>query len=406
LFLEKKEQEWFYRAYTPEFLSTLAYYYWTNLYAANPAGEPAWWFSHDDVEWKQWAVFGDFTYDLTEKWILSVGARYFDSESERVYEVDKRFISAPGTWPDRAPDAGKRKSDDNDILPKISLTYKFDEEKLVYGLFSQGFRAGGVNRNRRPSPNEEYDSDTLSNYEIGTKTRWLDGRLQVNATAFYMEWKDFQTELVDPAFGTNTCDNDGDGQFDEACPFQIVVFNAGDAEQKGVELSISGIIGDNLDLGLDATFLNAELSNGLVLDPGRPPVPEGSDLPSVPDLKYSVYAQYNWPVNFVSGGSMYARLQYSYVDDMINQLEPFPEEAPGVYPNTPQRTMDSYGIADFSLGLSAGQWQLQAFVDNLTDEDAELYWSTDNHHSFWGRNQLFTNRPREYGLRFLYRWGE
>jgi hypothetical protein len=68
--------------------------------------------------------------------------------------------------------------------------------------------------------------------------------------------------------------------------------------------------------------------------------------------------------------------------------------------------MDAYGIADLSVGLTTGQWEVQAFLNNLTDERAEIYWNTDDHHDFWGRSNLVTNRPQEYGLRFLYRWGK
>lgn len=423
LFYEEKSQEWFYRAYTPEFLSTLAYYYWTNSaysayngYSPNPSGEPAWWFSHDDVEWTQWAAFGDFTYDLTEKWSFSIGGRYFDQESERVYEVDKRFLTAadpdgPGPeiprWPERTPN---RKSSDKDFLGKVGLTYRIDDEKLIYGLFSQGFRAGGVNRNRAETifP-EEYDPDYLDNYEIGAKTRWLDGRLQVNVTAFYMDWTDFQIEVLDPSFAPCP-DPLPDPDFLCAGPFQVIVGNIGDAESTGAELSLRALIGENFDFGFDASYINAETSEDILLtrtddDGNRIPLPAGTRLPISPEWKFSTFGQFNWPVNFVSGGSMYARLQYSWVDKSLNVLEPYPEIPPLEYPNVPQRTMDAYGIADFLVGLNTDHWELQAFVNNLSDERAEHYWSTDNHHTFFGRNQLFTNRPREYGVRLFYRWG-
>ena len=406
VFFEHKEQEWFYRAYTPEFLSTLSYYYWSQvLYAPNPAGEPAWWFSNDDVDWDQWAVFGDFTYDLTEKWTVSVGARYFDAESERIYQVDKRFITAD-SWPQST---GKRKQQDDDIVPKVSVSYKFDDEKLAYALYSRGFRAGGVNRNRGDVERlvfpPQYEPDFLDNYEIGAKTRWLDGRLQVNATAFFMQWDDFQVELIDPSFGA--CEGDEDPNVDPCGqPFQFLVGNASSAEQLGLELSIRALIGERLDFGLDATFLQGELSEDFQIDPDRPPLPDGTDLPGVPDLKYSAYLEYTWPVQFVAGGSIFARVQYSYTDKMLNLLEPFPEAPPGETPNSPQREMDSYGIADFKVGLQTDRWELQGFVNNFTDERAELYWNTLNHHTYWGRNQLNTNRPREYGLRFFYRWGD
>ncbi len=407
VFYETKTQEWWYRTYTPEFSSTLANFCWSAVCyydntqnTPNPAGEPAWWFSHDDVDWDQWAVFGDITFDITENWSLSAGARYFDQESERVYEVDKKFINSPD-WPDRSPDDGKRKSDDSDWVPKVSLTYKFDDDRLVYALYSEGFRAGGVNRNRT-GPGEtvfpqEYKPDYLKNYEAGTKTLLMDGRLQVNATAFLMKWDDFQYEAVDPSF--QSCDIRP-----EPCdgPFQFLVANIGKAEVKGLEFSIRAVIGEGLNVGLDGTWLNTEVTDtGNLIE-----APSGSPLPIAPEQKYSTFAQYTWPANFVSGGEMYARLQYTYTDDSLNRLEPIPEADPGTFPNTPQKTMDAYGIADLSVGLTTEQWEVQAFLNNMTDERAEIYWNADDHHDFWGRSNLATNRPQEYGLRFVYRWGE
>jgi outer membrane receptor protein involved in Fe transport len=419
LFYETKSQEWFYRAYTPEFSSTLANFCWSTAdcgnpyYAANtpnPAGDPAWWFSHDDVEWDQWAVFGDITFNLTDQWILSVGARYFDQESERVYEVDKTFITSP-VWPDFAPDTGKRKSDDSDWVPKISLTYKINEDSLVYALYSEGFRAGGVNRSRGDISRlvfpQEYKPDYLKNHELGTKNLFLDGRLQVNATAFLMKWDDFQIEVVDPSFRPGEPDCTDADPPDALCNngFQVIVGNVGKAEVKGVEFSLKTVVGEGLDLGLDATWLDSEVSEDVLV---TIPVPEGSELPLAPEWKLATYAQYNWPVGFVTNGSMYARAQYTYTDDSLNQLEPFAEVPPGdsgTDGNNPQRTMDAYGVTDFSVGLQANAWELQAFVNNAFDERAELYWNTDDHSTFWGHNQLSTNRPREYGMRFVYRWG-
>jgi outer membrane receptor protein involved in Fe transport len=419
VFYEKKSQEWFYRAYTPEFNNTLARFCWSNVcyydFSGNtPVPGPGlpWWLSHDDVDWKQWAVFGDFTFDLTDQWTLSLGARYFDQESERVYVVDKEFLADPAfdsggrAYPDRSPDEGKRKSDDADWVPKVSLTFKPRDGMLFYGLYSEGFRAGGVNRNRAATifP-EQYEPDTLKNYELGTKLLVADGRLQLNVTLFDMKWEDFQVEVLDPSFSDCPPDPIPPGLLCDG-PFQVIVGNVGNAEVQGVEWSIRTRIGNGLDLGLDGTYLfKAETEDALDV---TIPVPAGSTLPISAELKYAAYAQYNFPVQFIQGGEMYARVQYSFTDSSLNQLEPFPEAPPGNNDNsnTPQRTMDSYGIADVSAGLSTERWELQAFVDNVADERAELYWNTDDHQTYWGRNNLATNRPREYGLRFIYRWGD
>jgi outer membrane receptor protein involved in Fe transport len=181
-----------------------------------------------------------------------------------------------------------------------------------------------------------------------------------------------------------------------------MVGNVGKAKVEGLELSFRALIGEGLDVGLDATWLDARMDGTSEL---LPTVASDAPLPLAPDLKYAVYAQYTWPVGFAEGGEMYVRGQYTFTDDTLNRLEPFPEEPPGTTA-TAQRTMDSYGIADASVGITAERWEVQAFVDNLTDEHAELYWNTDDHQTFWGRNNLATNRPTEYGLRFIYRWGQ
>ena len=395
-FYEKKTEYWEYRAITPNFLDSLSYATWTYYYA--PSGvDPSWWLSVDDTEWTQWAVFGNFSFNFNENWSAEIGLRYFDIDQDRRYFVDKPFIVAPGVWPDATRPAGGN----TDVVPKFSLTYRFDDERMVYALYSEGFRAGGNNRNRTPFTvfPQVFEPDLLKNFEVGTKTRWLDGRLQINATAFFMRWEDYQVEVIDPSF--NPCepgeipDVDRCGQ-----PFQVVVGNVGDAEQMGLELDIRAAPTDNLDLGANMLFLNAETSETFTV---TTVVEEGTRLPNVPDFKFNAWAQYNWPVNFAEGGEMYARLQYTYQGDSRSQLEEFPEVPVGV-PGKPTRIQPSYGIADFRLGLTSGAWEAQLFLNNVTDERAVLYNDVFFNDTFFGGGRITTNRPREYGLQFSYSW--
>ena len=404
VFYEKKTEEWEYLTFTPEFLDTLSYAYWTYIYSANPAGAPAWWRSFDDTTWEQWAVFGEFSYTFLEDWELTVGGRYFDQDMDRFYEVDKAFISAPGTWPDSTSPQGG----DSDFVPKVSLKWNIDEERMIYGLYSEGFRAGGANRNRVPEEDTilplVYGPDLLKNYEFGTKTRWLDNRLQVNATAFYMEWEDYQIETVDPSF--RACEppppavptNAPCGQ-----PFQVMVANAGNAEQLGLEVDIQAVFGEGWELGFNSLWVEAETSEEFVVSDASLPVPKGARLPNTPELKLSTYAQYTWQVNILGADSLYTRLSYAWQDDSLNRLEPWPEDT-----LTAQLVQDSYGIADFVTGLNAGSWEAQFFIKNFTDENAQLFRDTGNWaRRFFGRGErISTNRPREFGVRFLYRWGD
>ena len=397
-FYENKTENWEYRAITPEFLTTLSYYSW--LYSYAPSGvDPSWWLSVDDTEWDQYAVFGNFSYDFNDQWSAEVGLRYFDLEQDRTYFVDKPFIISP-SWPDVVTPQGGNE----DVVPKISVTHRFDDERMMYVLYSEGFRPGGANRNRVPEELTvlplSYDPDKLKNFEVGAKTRWADGRIQLNVTAFFMQWEDYQIETIDPSF--QPC---GPGQSSATDPcdqnFQVLVANVGDAEQLGIEADLRGLIGDNFDYGVNATYVDARTAETFEV---TTVVQKGTKLPNVPNLKLNVYGQWNWPVNFVNDGSIYARLQMTHQSDSRTQLEFFPEAPPGVQ-STPTRVQDAYTILDAKIGLVGSNWELQGFVNNITDERAEIYNDVFFHDTFFGRDRLTTNRPIEYGVRLRMDWG-
>jgi len=391
-FYEDKSEYWEYRAITPEFESSLAYAYWTSFYA--PSGvDPSWWLSVDDTEWQQWAVFGHFTYDFGDALSAEVGLRYFDQDMDRTYYVDKPFIITEGF-----PDVVNPQGGNSDVVPKVSLKWNLDDDKMIYGLYSEGWRAGGANRNRTQFTflPQAYEPDLLKNYEIGTKTRWADGRLQINATLFWGKWEDYQIEVVDPS--NKPCEVGQDPDID-LCnqPWQVMVANVGDAEQQGIELEVRAAPTDALDLGLNLTHVKAETSNDFVV---TTLVPKGTSLPNVPELKYNLYAQYNWTIG--DGTNMYVRGQYMWQDESRNQLEDFAHE-PG---ESAAATFiqPSYGIADVKVGLSAEGWNVEAFINNVTDERAVLFDSPYFFDTFFGNRRVNTNRPREIGVRFSYDW--
>lgn len=387
-FYEEKSEDWVYRARTPEFLDTLAYYYWTYFYAPSNT-DPSWWLSADSTDWKQWAVFGNFTYNFSDTFSAEVGIRYFDEEQDRLYLVDKPFVIAPGVWPDSTNPQGGNE----DFVPKVTLSWKLADDKMVYALYSEGFRAGGANRNRTPFTvfPQAFEPDKLKNYELGLKSRWWDNRLQVNATLYRGEWENYQIEVVDPSF--NPCDP-GEIPDVDLCgqPFQVVVGNVGDATQTGVELFMQLAPTERLDLGLNLNYVEAETAEDFVV---TVPVPKGTQLPNVPELKVNAYAQYNWPVNFGQAAEMYLRGQFTWQDESRNQLEEL-----GIF----SRDQPSYGIGDLKLGYRSSSVLVEGFVNNVADERAVIYNSTAFFDTFWGNERVTTNRPREYGVRVAYFW--
>ncbi len=200
-------------------------------------------------------------------------------------------------------------SDENDGVPKLSVSWNVTDNNLVYALYSEGFRPGGTNRNRgEPVLPNQYDSDKLENFEIGTKNTLANGRVRLNATYFDMQWKDYQLEVVDPsnipcgevnAFPEPNC-----GQ-----PWQKVVFNVGNASSKGLEVQFDWAASERITLGANATWLDAKLDEDVSIGEGDP-VPAGSRLPLSPEFKGAFYAQYDWPVSWFGANNAWLRLQW------------------------------------------------------------------------------------------------
>lgn len=366
LYYERFDDHWDFQSRIQDYESTRSFQFWNTYYGAQPGTtNNAFWNSNNHMKTEQYATFGELTYTPWEDWAFTVGARWFDHERDRRY-----FVAQPHG---RIAQDENPVEDESDVTYKVSVSYRIGEGKMVYGLYSEGFRNGGRNIVRPGAVLPAvYDPDFLQNYELGLKSQWADGRLRANVTAFHMVWDDYQLGVVDP------------GPL-----FAVMVINFGDAEIDGVELDMSAVPVDGLDFTLNAIALKAETtsSNELI------GVAEGARLPVSPELKVSTSLQYTFP-NLVLEGNPYVRVGYSYYGDSLNSVEC----------NTPDCDMaevqPSYQIADFKVGLETDAWDVNLFVDNLTDERAQLAVV-----DFVPGGIIRVNRPREYGIGFTYNWG-
>jgi outer membrane receptor protein involved in Fe transport len=328
----------------------------------------------------QYAVFGEVTFDFNEKWSMTTGGRWFDSKRDRTYfqEIPNNHIAVSDN-----PIATLR-----DFAPKLSFRYRFDDERMMYVLYSQGFRNGGANVLRpRSQLARTYEPDFLDNYELGLKSRWADGRVQINATAYHMVWKDYQVEVVDPG------------------PLYAVgVENVGNAEINGLELDTVFAPTQSLEIGANANFLSSEATSTNLLVG----TPDGARLPNTPEFKAGVYAEYTWPMQIVSG-SGFVHVSYSYTGDQLNDID---QTLAGADP--PLR-MAPVQVTDLNIGIEGDTWDLSFSVDNVFDERGQIYRGYQVAHPLndqsvnclLSRNLCLVtvNRPREYGLSFTKRWG-
>ena len=137
---------------------------------------------------------------------------------------------------------------------------------------------------------------------------------------------------------------------------------------------------------------------------------KGMRLPLTPDYKAAAWAEYRRPTSLLGADNYFFRLQWSFTGDSLNRLE---ELSPLDSPNA-QFVNPSYNIGDFRVGLVGGDWQVDVFVNNLTEEGASYTSGTGQY--LWGAGNLgegrahhqnaYVNRPRELGMRFMKRWGD
>jgi outer membrane receptor protein involved in Fe transport len=179
-----------------------------------------------DYNSKSYALFGQVTFNLTDRLSWTIGGRYTDEEKEASYittsddffsQRDLRAASLSGNdglfWALRPiqvhipSNAASDTFEDDDLSLATNLNYELSDAVSVFARFAQGYKAGGLNLNGtigqqpgNPTPtlaNNEFDSETSDSFELGMKSFLLDRTLQLNATLFYQETQDFQTNSFD-----------------------------------------------------------------------------------------------------------------------------------------------------------------------------------------------------------------
>ena len=384
------------------------------------------WTAGQNTDWSQKAIFGEFTWHINDAWDLTVGGRYFDRSNTSSYWVNNpgRDSYDVGAYANdeeyREANGGRpmpREGSETQFVPKVSLSYKINDEDMVYALYSEGVRQGGVNRSRGdPFFPVVYDSDLMRNYEAGYRSSFADGRGRLNLTYYHMVWEDYQLEALDPSF--QTCIDPGTGEEDpnlkvpHVCgqPWQTVIANLGEATITGFNVTLDYAPSENWVLGLNYENMDAKTDSEHNLDDDpEMEIEKGWKLPLTPDYKAAAWAEYHKPISLLGAHDFFVRLQWSFTGESLNRLEPF-----GLDSSTPQFVNPSYNIGDIRVGIVGDDWQFDVFIKNLLDERAVYLYGSGPPGTYQaaqiseGRphhQNAYINRPREFGVRYTKRWG-
>lgn len=333
-------------------------------------GEPLVWITKQVRKDKDRAVFGEVSYDLSEKFTATAGLR--------LYKLKNSLIGYYGTASSRYceaqpcldhPNLDKSTKEDGATY-KFNLSYKMDEDKMVYATYSKGFRPGGVNRALTGVVAPAYEQDFVYNYELGWKTSFLDRRLRFNGAIYLLDWKNFQYSFLDFSISPLT-----------------LITNVGQARTKGIEFDTVFAATERLTLSLSGSYNDAKLQEDYYQDEdarqaGDVSAPDGTRMPFVPKLKLTATARYGFEI-----GSLPAYFQgsWSHTGESWNNLK------------VADRVLQpSYDLVNVALGVEGDGWTAEIFADNITDERAVVFADQNNFVDM----PVYTNRPRRFGIRF------
>lgn len=339
---------------------------------------------------KQFAIFGEVSYDITDAFTATAGGRYYDFKETRSFVSGGLFANG-----DNRTDSTKSSG----FTPRFLLSYDVSDNVTVNAQASKGFRLGGVNDPLNlPLCSDEdealfgafqdYDDETLWNYELGIKTQ---GRgFTFNAAGFYNDIKNLQVTL-----DAGTCSS-------------RIVFNVPKAHSMGVEFELGLSPADGLDLNLSGSLIEAEFDSTL---PGAltaaTGIRDGNRLPSVPKFQLTASGSYEWPIGdtasmYVAASVQHVGTRYTQPADQENNPRTFVHGLPfGGAPAGASTTVDlqlpDYQLVNLSAGVDFDNGlSLIAYVNNVFDENALL--SFDRERGGRARLGYTVGQPRTFGI--------
>jgi iron complex outermembrane recepter protein len=315
---------------------------------------PGFGFLQLDSEYNETAVFANVTYRFSESFDLGLGGRYAENDQEA-----NQFGIAGDA-------AGE--SSESVFTWSVAPRWHVNENTMVYGRISKGFRPGGPNVLPLGNPAgvpSTFGSDSLTNYEIGLKTSTDDGRLSFEIDAFYIDWKDIQLLVVINNTGVNA--------------------NGSSAASKGIEFSATWRPAEGLSIIAGGAWVEAELTGDT--DPLTVGAVEGDRLPYVPRFSASIDADYT----FAPMGSVtpFIGASWRYVGERDSGFDP----AAG------QTRLPSYHAIDLRAGFDFERWSLQVYAQNVGDSDGITSLSASGTSAVSGNApSVAVMRPRTLGI--------
>ncbi len=305
-----------------------------------------------DLKLENFAVFGNFSYDIRDDLELTLAFRYDDETPKDVTQG--------------------RSSTFSELQPKASLAYSFREGLLGYVTVGKGFRAGGFNNlsagsNFMPG----FDKESLLSYETGLKGNALGGRLRAGVSLFLIDYTDQQFFLFDQ---TGTQAN----------------INIPESEITGGEIEVTAVPIDSLQLNLGFGFTSSEIKEYEAVPGVLVPASEivGRNVPGAPVWTLNLSAQHT--LSLSDDLAIVSRIDYEHRDKTYWTLDNL-----DIQP--------AYDLTNLSLALESERWTTRLYVNNVFDEDY-IEWFFAARFIGLPADIAWPSKPRQAGLEFSFRY--
>ncbi len=358
-------------------------------YFSDPGPFPAGVIFRNDVKRtdEQLGIFGEASFDFSDEWSVTVGARYYDIEVDFEGSANSSFFNFGQTTdaqafgtnisaqfaPGNAAGAPDTASTDG-VIFKVTTNWRPNDDQMYYLTWSEGFRPGLLNRpggaqNASGTFTVPFalDTDDITNIEVGIKSDYLDNTLQFNGALFFVDIQNLQTTIFDPSI-TNLFFSD----------------NAADAEVLGFEGDFIWLPAFSEHLTVYGAFsiLDTEITD--VLTPTTDVI-KGDELAFAPDFQGNLRARYEWLLGG-RGWTAHVMPSVSWSSKSFSDIITINRDE-----------IDSWVMAGLTAGVTTETWSAELYVDNLTDKRAEV-----------ARNFVFDTRsvtyvqPRTIGVRLSF----
>ena len=316
---------------------------------------PATFGPQSSVKTDSWALYLNANWYLTEKLTFTAGLRYTSEDKELDFQQDPALAIGIIAVSPLSLETG-----DDDISPTFSIAYQIMDDVTAYSTISRGFKSAGFNADVVGNTNLEFNSETVTSFEVGFKSLLFNRRVKLNGAFFFQDYEDLQVQ-----------------QFIGAVQ---QVSNAAQAEITGLEIELDARITEFVDFSLGVGYVDAEFKD--FPDANRAGDNyAGNKLQAAPELTANAALQY---ANSINGTTEFlVRGEWTYRGEQFFQADNAPFTRQGGY---------SLFNARAALRFMDGKYELALFADNISDK---VYGT--NRLGFLGTELGHWGAPRTYG---------